>query len=228
MPYMVQNAQLEIACFTLESALIAQENGADRVELCADMAVGGTTPNLEMVQQARENLTIDLYVMIRPRGGDFVYTDTDFQQMQADITALKAFNVNGFVFGILKEDNTINFEQNKILVDLAKPFPCTFHRAFDEVENAFEALEDIINCGFKTILTSGQKPNVSEGMHRLAELVSKADNRIVIMPGGGLRSTNIKTIQQKTQAVFYHSSAITDGSETANAIEIRTLKSSLQ
>ena len=228
MPYMVQNAQLEIACFNLESALIAQENGADRIELCADMEVGGTTPNLEMVQQARENLTIDLYVMIRPRGGDFVYTDTEFQQMQADITALKAFNVNGFVFGILKEDNTINFEQNKILVDLAKHFPCTFHRALDEVENAFEALEDIINCGFKTILTSGQRPNVIEGMHRLAELVSKADNRIVIMPGGGIRSSNIKTIQQKTHAVFYHSSAITDGSETANAIEIQTLKSNLQ
>jgi len=228
MPYMVQNAQLEIACFNLESALIAQENGADRIELCADMAVGGTTPNLEMVQQARENLTIDLYVMIRPRGGDFVYTDAEFQQMQAEITALKTYNVNGFVFGILKEDQTINYEQNKLLVDLAKPFPCTFHRAFDEVENAFEALEDIINCGFKTILTSGQRPNVSEGMHRLAELVSKADNRIVIMPGGGLRSTNIKTIQQKTQAVFYHSSAITDGSEVASAVEVQALKSKLQ
>lgn len=228
MSYMVQNAQLEIACFNLESALIAQENGADRIELCADMAVGGTTPDFKTVQQARENLTIDLYVMIRPRGGDFVYTDTEFQQMQADITALKAFNIDGFVFGILKEDQTINYEQNKLLVDLAKPFPCTFHRAFDEVENAFEALEDIINCGFKTILTSGQKPNVIEGMHRLAELVKAADNRIVIMPGGGLRSTNIKTIQQKTQAVFYHSSAITDGSETANAIEIQTLKSNLQ
>lgn len=228
MPYMVQNAQLEIACFNLESALIAQENGADRIELCADMEVGGTTPNLEMVQQARENLTIDLYVMIRPRGGDFVYTDAEFQQMQTEITALKAFNIDGFVFGILKEDQTINYEQNKLLVDLAKPFPCTFHRAFDEVENAFEALEDIINCGFKTILTSGQRPNVSEGMHRLAELVSKADNRIVIMPGGGLRSTNIKTIQQKTQAVFYHSSAITDGSEVASAVEVQALKSKLQ
>lgn len=228
MPYMVQNAQLEIACFNLESALIAQENGADRIELCADMAVGGTTPDFKTIQQARENLTIDLYVMIRPRGGDFVFTDAEFQQMQADITALKKLNVNGFVFGILKEDQTINYEQNKLLVDLAKPFPCTFHRAFDELENDFEALEDIINCGFKTILTSGQKTNVIEGMHRLAELVKAADNRIVIMPGGGLRSTNIKTIQQKTQAVFYHSSAITDGSETANAIEIQTLKSTLQ
>lgn len=228
MPYMVQNSQLEIACFNLESAVIAQQNGADRVELCADMDVGGTTPDFKTVLQVREKLTIDLYVMIRPRGGNFVYTDAEFQQMQADITALKEFNVDGFVFGILKEDKTINVEQNKVLVDLAKPIPCTFHRAFDEVENAFGALEEVIGCGFKTILTSGQKPNVSEGMHRLAELVSKADNRIVIMPGGGLRSTNIEVIQQNTKAVFYHSSAITDGSETANAIEIRTLKSNLQ
>lgn len=228
MSYMVQKAKLEIACFTLKSALIAQVNGADRIELCADMEVGGTTPNFEMVKQAREQLDIDLYVMIRPRGGNFVNTDVEFLQMQADIAALKKLNVNGFVFGILKEDKSVNFEQNKILVDLAKPFPCTFHRAFDEVENAFEALEDIINCGFKTILTSGQKSNVIEGMHRLAELVKAADNRIVIMPGGGLRSSNIKTIQQKTQAVFYHSSAITDSSETASAAEIQALKAKLQ
>ena len=97
MPYMVQNAQLEIACFNLESALIAQENGAHRVELCAGIEVGGTTPNFEIVKQAREKLAIDLYVMIRPKGGNFVYTDAEFQQMQADILALKALNVNGFI-----------------------------------------------------------------------------------------------------------------------------------
>lgn len=228
MPYMVQNAQLEIACFNLESALIAQENGADRVELCAGIEVGGTTPNFEIVKQAREKLAIDLYVMIRPKGGNFVYTDAEFQLMQADILALKALNVNGFVFGILKEDNTINKEQNKMLVDLAKPFPCTFHRAFDEVINPFQALEQLIDCGFKTILTSGQAQNVMEGINRLTELVTKANNRITIMPGGGLRSTNIETIQQNTKAIFYHSSAITDGSEMASATEVQALKTKLQ
>jgi len=228
MPYMVQNAQLEIACFNLESALIAQENGADRVELCAGIEVGGTTPNFEIVKQAREKLAIDLYVMIRPKGGNFVYTDAEFQLMQADILALKAVNVDGFVFGILKEDNTINKEQNKMLVDLAKPFPCTFHRAFDEVINPFQALEQLIDCGFKTILTSGQAQNVMEGINRLTELVTKANNRITIMPGGGLRSTNIETIQQNTKAIFYHSSAITDGSEMASATEVQALKTKLQ
>lgn len=221
-------AQLEIACFNLESALIAQENGADRVELCAGIEVGGTTPDSELVKQARENLTVDLYVMIRPRGGNFVYTEDEFNQMQFDIPVLKELKVDGFVFGILKEDKTINGEQNKILVDLAKPFPCTFHRAFDEVQNPFQALEQLMDCGFKTILTSGQAQNVTEGMHRLTELVSKANNRIVIMPGGGLRSTNIEVIQQNTKAVFYHSSAITDGSEIASATEVQALKSKLQ
>lgn len=221
-------AQLEIACFNLESALIAQENGADRVELCAGIEVGGTTPDSELVKQARENLTVDLYVMIRPRGGNFVYTEDEFNQMQFDISVLKELKVDGFVFGILKDDKTINWEQNKILVDLAKPFPCTFHRAFDEVQNPFQALEQLMDCGFKTILTSGQAQNVTEGMNCLSELVSKANNRIVIMPGGGLRSTNIEVIQQNTKAGFYHSSAITDGSETASATEVQALKSKLQ
>ncbi len=225
---MSSNKKLEIACFNLESALIAQENGADRVELCAGIEVGGTTPDSELVKQARENLTIDLYVMIRPRGGNFAYTDEEFKLMQSDILALKELKVNGFVFGILKEDNTINLEQNKALIDLAKPIPCTFHRAFDEVQNPFQALEQIIDCGFKSILTSGQAQNVTAGINRLTELVSKANNRIAIMPGGGLRSTNIETIQQNTKAVFYHSSAITDGSEIASAAEVQALKSKLQ
>jgi len=221
-------AQLEIACFNLESALIAQANGADRVELCDGMEVGGTTPNFESVRQVRENLVIDLNVMIRPRGGDFVYTPAEFQQMESDILSLKELNVNGFVFGILKDDNNINFELNKALVEVAKPFPCTFHRAFDDVQNAFESLEQIIDCGFKTILTSGQAQNVNVGMDRLAALVTKADNRIVIMPGGGLRSTNIEIVQQITKAVFYHSSAITDQSETASAAEVQALKVKLK
>jgi copper homeostasis protein len=219
--------QLEIACFNLDSAVIAQENGANRVELCAEMEVGGTTPDFEITKQVRELLTINLNVMIRPRGGNFVYSDVEFQQMKNEILQLKKLGVNGFVFGILNEDNSINKTQNTELVNLAKPFSCTFHRAFDEVEDAFQSLEDIIACGFQTILTSGRKPNVTEGVNRLAELVSKANNRITIMPGGGLRTTNIEFIKEKTKATFYHSSAITNGNETANPEEIQQLKSKL-
>lgn len=220
--------KLEIACFNLESAIIAQQNGADRVELCDGFKVGGTTPDLETVKQARKNLTIDLYAMIRPRGGNFIYTEEEFKQMQLDILAFKDLKVDGFVFGILEEDNSINLEKNKTLVNLAKPFPCTFHRAFDEVMDAFEALEQTIDCGFTTILTSGQVQNVTEGMDFLAELVKVANNRITIMPGGGLRSNNIENLQQNTKAIFYHSSAITNGSETPNPKEILALKAKLR
>lgn len=220
--------QLEIACFNLNSALIAQENGADRVELCAEMKVGGTTPNIEITKQVRDLITIDLNVMIRPRGGNFVYSESEFQQMKNEILQFKEIGVDGFVFGILNENYSINKSQNTELVALAKPFPCTFHRAFDEVLNYEQALEDVIECGFQTILTSGQQPNVMEGVERLADLVSKANNRIVIMPGGGLRVSNIQFLQEKTKATVYHSSAITDGSETANPEEIIQLKKKLQ
>lgn len=212
--------KLEIACFNLTSAVIAQENGADRVELCAGIEVGGTTPDFEITKKVRELIDIDLNVMIRPRGGNFVYSDAEFEQMKLEIIEFKKLNVNGFVFGILNEDNSINTIQNTELVNLAKPFPCTFHRAFDEVSNVFQSLEEIIEYGFQTILTSGQGKNVVDGVNRLSELVSKANNRIIIMPGGGLRSNNINFIVQKTKATFYHSSAITEETKTANVEEI--------
>ena len=220
--------KIEIACFNLESVLIAQKAGADRVELCADMSVGGTTPTIETIQQARENLTIDLYAMIRPRGGNFVYSDSEFEQMKSEIEAIKKLGVNGFVFGILKDDNTINIEQNKVLVELANPFPCTFHRAFDAISDYEKAVEDVISCGFSTILTSGTFPNVMEGKEVLKQLVKQANNRIEIMPGGGLRSTNISALDEMVNANWYHSSAITDGSEIASPEEIVQLKKKLQ
>ena len=220
--------KIEIACFNLESALIAQKAGADRVELCADMLVGGTTPIIETIQQARKHLTIDLYVMIRPRGGNFVCSEAEFEQMKLEIETIKKLGVNGFVFGILNKDKTINIEQNKALVEFAKPFPCTFHRAFDAVLNVEKAIEDVISCGFSTILTSGTFPNVIEGKEVLKQLVNQANNRIEIMPGGGLRSTNVSEINEMVNANWYHSSAITDGSETANQEEIIKLKKKLQ
>ncbi|MCU4189047.1 copper homeostasis protein CutC [Flavobacterium sp. HXWNR29] len=220
--------KIEIACFNLESALIAQKVGADRVELCADMSVGGTTPTIEIIQQAREHLTIDLYVMIRPRGGDFVYSMHEIMYMYLDILEFKDIGVDGFVFGILTNDGKIDIEVNKALVDLAKPFPCTFHRAFDEVLDYENALEDVISCGFSTILTSGTFSNVMEGKEVLKQLVIQANNRIEIMPGGGLRSINISALNEMVDANWYHSSAITDGSEIASPEEIVQLKKKLQ
>nr|WP_315165011.1 copper homeostasis protein CutC [uncultured Flavobacterium sp.] len=223
----MKKRRLEIACFNLESARIAQENGADRVELCANMKEGGTTPDFEITKAVRNILSIDLNVMIRPRGGNFVYSDFEFEQMKTEIEQFKKLKVDGFVFGILKEDGSLNKEQNAELVALANPLPCTFHRAFDGIKNKFQALESLIECGFKTILTSGVETNVTEGIDVLATLTEKANDRITIMPGGGLRSTNIGVLKEKTRAVFYHSSAITDSSEIANGNEVKALKANL-
>ncbi len=220
--------QLEIACFNLQSALIAEANGADRIEFCDRMNEGGTTPDFEITKTVKEKLTIPLYVMIRPRGGDFVYSTAEFDQMKANILQFKKLKVDGFVFGVLTKDGTIDKEKNAALVALAHPTPCTFHRAFDVVSAVFQSLEEVIDCGFKTILTSGQETNVVEGIDTLAQLVEKANNRIVVMPGGGLRSSNIKSLKEITKAVFYHSSAIVDSGETANGDEVKRLKENLK
>ena len=219
--------QLEIACFNYESALIAQENGADRIELCENMKLGGTTPNYVLTLRVREKLSVKLHVMIRPRGGDFVYSDEEIVEMKQDLKQFKKLGVDGFVFGILNEDGSINKKKNQELVSLAQPLSCTFHRAFDVVKNVGQSLEDIIDCGFKTILTSGQEINVGEGIFNLEKIQKLANNRIEIMPGGGLRSSNIKLLQDKLEPTFYHSSAITDDTEIANPEEVREIRNFL-
>lgn len=220
-------AQLEIACFNAPSAFIAQENGADRIELCDGFEVGGTTPSDVLFDEVRNQVTIPLYVMIRPRGGDFCYSETEWEAMQSSILNFKQKKADGFVFGILHSDGTINTTQNKQLVALAHPLPCTFHRAFDSASEGALALEKLIDCGFTTVLTSGLAQNVTEGKDGLAQLVTQANSRITIMPGGGLRSTNLTDMKLHTQALFYHSSAITTANETADAIEIQALKAQL-
>lgn len=215
--------KIEIACFNIEAARIAQRHGADRVEFCADMQVGGTTPNLQETEILRRELHIPVHVMIRPRGGDFVYSAEEFAQMKNDILTYSTLGVDGFVFGLLDTGGNIDKQQNKALVELAGGKPCTFHRAFDEVSDSAQALEDIIACGFTTVLTSGCAPNVDLGQEELKRLVQQACDRIAIMPGGGLRSTNIERIWRETGAAYFHSSAITDGSETAVAEEVNAL-----
>ncbi|MFV8368101.1 copper homeostasis protein CutC [Flavobacterium sp. LB2R40] len=224
----MKKVQLEIACFNLESAIIAQQNGADRVELCANMKNGGTTPSFEMTKAAREVLTIELYIMIRPRAGNFSYSNSELEEMKSAIQMFKKLQVDGFVFGILNPDGSFNAKQNRDLVQLANSLPCTFHRAFDEISNRDESLESIIKCGFKTILTSGQGNNVVEGIAVLTHLIEKANDRIIIMPGGGLRAANSVLLKEKTKAIFYHSSAITDSSDIANQLEIQSIKANLE
>lgn len=217
-------SKIEIACFNPESARIAFESGADRIELCDGLSEGGTTPDFEVTKQLLEKIDIPVFVMIRPRGGDFTYSDAEFEQMKNDLIHLKSLNIDGFVFGILDDNDEVNIQQNKALVELAAPLPCTFHRAFDRAKSLEESLEKVIECGFMTILTSGQKPNVVEGKENLKKLVDLSKGRIEILVGGGLRSSNIEEIREMTKADYFHSSAITDGGAFANAGEIVALK----
>ncbi len=216
----------EIACFNLESALIAQQGGADRIELCDDFSCGGITPNFGTFETARKLIKIDLFVMIRPRGGNFIYSKDEFEQMKKDILHFKKMNANGFVFGILNEDGSVNTTQNKELVELARPLPCSFHRAFDVSKELNKNLEDVIACGFKTILTSGQTKSAIEGIEQLCELVKLSKGRIVIMPGGGVRSSNLELLKSKVETSYYHSSAIVKN-DVADLDEVKLLKEKL-
>lgn len=214
---------LEIASFNLQSALIAQKAGADRIELCDNPNVGGTTPDYATFCSLRDQFTIPIFIMIRPRGGDFVYSDAEFEQMKIDISRFKAL-ANGFVFGSLRADNRVDTTRTKELVHLARPLPCTFHRAFDETHDQYEALEDIIGCGCTNILTSGGATNALAGSSTLQQLILRAKQRICIIPGGGVRSSNLERLKQETSATTFHSSAILNDVSVASANEIQQLK----
>ncbi|HLX90550.1 MAG TPA: copper homeostasis protein CutC [Puia sp.] len=198
---------LEICCFNLESALIAQRAGAGRVELCADAAVGGTTQSLGTIRAARNKLHIALYPIIRPRGGDFLYDDEEFTIMLADVMLCKEIGCDGVVIGMLTPHAMVDKKHCAKLVEMAYPLGVTFHRAFDWTSDPHQALEDIIEIGCERILTSGQRPTAAEGIDLIAELIRQADSRITIMPGSGVRAANISQLAEKTGAVEFHSSA---------------------
>jgi copper homeostasis protein len=199
--------KVEVIGFNIASCLAAQQAGADRIELCDNPSEGGTTPSYGFIKMAREKLSIELYPMIRPRGGDFLYSDDEFRIMQRDVLACKELGCNGIVMGILNLDGSVNKKQCAKVVELAYPMGVTFHRAFDHSANPFEAMEEIIDIGCERILTSGQKPTAWEGLTLLNELVRQADERIIIMPGSGVRAGNITEIAEKTGAVEFHTSA---------------------
>ena len=232
---MILKPKLEIACFNLESALIASAGGADRVELCIDRAAGGLTPDPKTVEAAAAMLDIPVMAMIRPRGGNFVYSDAEFGQMKKDISLMIDNGADGFVFGILTEDGHVDKTRNEMLVRHAAPLPCTFHRAFDQTPDALAALEAVIECGFQTILTSGHQREATSAVAELTTLAGHARGRIMIMPGGGLRSANISGLSAALafarpgqREMFFHSAAIVDSGETADPEEVKELKRNLR
>jgi len=197
---------LEIATSDFETTRCAVEGGAERIELCANLNEGGTTPSYGTIYQCRENFDVLLYPIIRPRGGDFLYTDDEYEIMLHDVKLCKQSGCDGIVIGLLNDDGTIDIKRTAALVDIAYPMGVTFHRAFDRCRNAFEALEQLVQIGCERILTSGQQATVNEGMELIAELNKIADHRIIIMPGSGVRKENIKLLAEKTGCKEFHSS----------------------
>ncbi len=203
---------LEVCCYNIQSCLAAQNNGAGRIELCSDASAGGITPSIGLVKYVLREIAIPTYVMVRPRGAHFVYDEYELSIMEADIIALKEIGCKGIVLGILTPDNKIDIATTARLVSLAYPMGVTFHKAFDRTENAIESLEAVIATGCERILTSGLAIDAISGISTIQELIKVADNRITIMPGGGVRSENIATLMNSTNAKEYHSSCITNPS----------------
>lgn len=218
------NFKLEVIGFNIESCILAQAAGADRIELCDNPGDGGTTPSYGFIKAAREKLQIALYPIIRPRGGDFLFSDDEFEIMRSDVKTCKQLGCDGVVIGMLNADGTVHKERCRQLVALAYPLGVTFHRAFDrtkplltspkgrnqdsaELEFYSEALEDVIEIGCERILTSGLQPTAMEGADTIAALIKQADERIIIMPGSGVRADTIIDLAKKTGAVEFHTSA---------------------
>ncbi len=196
---------LEICVETLDAAVAAARAGADRIELCDDLSVGGVTPNPTLVREVRRKVSIPIHVMIRPRGGNFCYSESEFSQMERDIAQMKSCGADGIVLGLLCPDGRADIARTKILVERARPLPVTFHRAFDEVIDIEQALHDVVSTGATRILTSGGENSAEDGLSVLAKLVRKASDKIQIMPGGGITSLNIAGIASGSGAREFHS-----------------------
>lgn len=190
------NMKLEICANSYQSAKNAYDAGAHRIELCQELSVGGITPSYGLLKKVIEELKIPVFVLIRPRGGNFVYSDNEFQVMKTDIQLCKDLGCKGIVSGVLNSDKTIDIKRTKELVELSKPLEFTFHRAFDEVRNPKEALLQLIELGADRVLTSGQKTTAEEGLELLIELNVLAENRITIIAGGGVSAENVMLLKE--------------------------------
>jgi copper homeostasis protein len=205
---------LEISVQTVEAAQAAERGGADRVELCADLSVGGLTPPRELLRAARAAVRIPIFSMVRPRAGDFAYSPAEFDGMKHAIAVARECGMNGVVLGILHKDHRVDVERTRELVELARPLPVTFHRAFDECSrkrsgddcpDLSQALEDVVRTGAARILTSGGAKSALAGAARLRTLVEAAGNRLIILPGAGISAENLAEVARQTAAPEFHS-----------------------
>ena len=199
---------VEICIDSIEGVRSARDAGAARVELCSALLEGGLTPSYGMVEKAvMVSGPVGVQVMIRPRGGDFLYSDDEFEAMKGDIFALKTLGVDGFVFGVLTSEGDVDISRTKELIDLARPASVTFHRAFDMTRDPIEALDTLIELGVDRLLTSGQAPGVVEGSPLICKLIERAAGRLIIMPGGDIGARNVERIVEETGAKEIHFAA---------------------
>lgn len=195
---------LEVCADSVESVLAAEKGGADRIELCGNVVIGGTTPSESLFREIRRHSDIKIHALIRPRFGDFCYTEYEFDIIRSEVRRFRELGAQGVVIGMLKPDGSLDVEHLALLMEEAKGMSVTLHRAFDVCRDPMEALEQAISLGFNTILTSGQKNNCADGSPLLAELVEKSSGRIHIMAGAGVNADVIAPIYEKTGITDYH------------------------
>jgi copper homeostasis protein len=196
---------LEISVETLEGALAAERGGADRIELCGELSLGGVTPGTDLLRAVRAQVRIPIFSMVRPRAGDFVYSTAEFTEMKRAIADAKESGMDGVVLGVLTKNHRVDIERTRELAELARPSPVTYHRAFDEIADLHQALEEVTQSGAKRILTSGGAKTALEGAAVLGELIEAAGERIVIVPGAGISGVNIVEVARRTRAREFHS-----------------------
>ncbi|MHB1023585.1 MAG: copper homeostasis protein CutC [Acidobacteriaceae bacterium] len=203
---MKTSISLEVCVETVEAAIAAERGGANRIELCIALYEGGLTPSYALMQQTLKHVSIPVYMMIRPRGGDFFYSEIEFEIMKQDILQARALGAAGIVLGILKSDGTVDIGRTRQLVELARPMKVTFHRAFDSSADLMRSLEDIIQTGSDCILTSGGAAQITNGAEVAAVLLQKAAGRIEIMIGGGVKASNARQLFEQTGVSNFHAS----------------------
>jgi copper homeostasis protein len=220
---------LEVCAFNIQSCFIAQSAGAARIEFCADPLQGGTTPSSGAIRYALAHIDIPVFPMIRPRGGDFIYDSHELDIMKKDVLYCRDIGCQGIATGLQLPDRSIDIENLKRITEWAYPMEVTCHKAFDATTDPFTALEDVINAGCTRILTSGLAKTAMDGTEVLSKLVAAAGSRIIVMPGGGVRSSNIKQLVAATGAGEYHSSCITNRATifTADEGEVRAIVAGL-
>jgi copper homeostasis protein len=224
---MQRNLSLEISVESVEAAMAAERGGASRIEFCGNLREGGTTPSTELMRAVRERVRVPIFSMVRPRGGNFLYNETELGAMRRDLDTAKELRMDGVVLGLLDADGQVDVTRTKGLVDRARPLPVTFHRAFDECVDLHKALEDVIHAGAVRLLTSGGRPTAPEALGVLGELVRIAGERLIVMLGSGLHAGNIREAVAKTGAREFHaglSSVVADAARNIGAFEVEVRK----